>query len=116
MTENHAANCEISVAEEKELVTTRVISSSPSLVYEAWTKPEHLAQWWGPNGFTNTFLKFDLRPGGIWEFVMHGLDGVDYPNKTNLSKSGQNGSCCGTYMTPIFNSRQPSRILAAQPD
>lgn len=88
MTENHAANCEISVAEEYELVTTRVINASPSLVYEAWTKPEHLAQWWGPNGFTNTFLEFNLRPGGIWEFVMHGPDGVDYPNKNEFVEIG----------------------------
>ncbi|MCE5172528.1 SRPBCC family protein [Paenibacillus profundus] len=84
MTENRAANNEISAAEEYELVTTRVINASPALVYEAWTKPEHLAQWWGPNGFTNTFHEFDLRPGGIWEFVMHGPNGVEYPNKNEF--------------------------------
>jgi uncharacterized protein YndB with AHSA1/START domain len=39
-----------------------------------------LACWWGPNGFTNTFHEFDLKPGGTWQFVMHGPDGVDYPN------------------------------------
>ncbi|WP_019419112.1 SRPBCC family protein [Paenibacillus sp. OSY-SE] len=88
MTENRAANNEISAAEEYELVTTRVINASPALVYEAWTKPEHLAQWWGPNGFTNTFHEFDLRPGGIWEFVMHGPNGVEYPNKNEFVEIG----------------------------
>ncbi|WP_430109589.1 SRPBCC family protein [Paenibacillus sp. B1-33] len=88
MTENRAANSEFSRAEENELVTTRVMNASPALVYEAWTKPEHLAQWWGPNGFTNTFHKFDLRPGGIWEFVMHGPNGVDYPNKNEFIEIG----------------------------
>ncbi|MGG0813070.1 SRPBCC family protein [Paenibacillus alvei] len=88
MTENRAANSEFSIAEENELVTTRVMKASPALVYEAWTKPEHLAQWWGPNGFTNTFHKFDLRPGGIWEFVMHGPNGVDYPNKNEFVEIG----------------------------
>jgi uncharacterized protein YndB with AHSA1/START domain len=34
------------------------------LVYQAWTNPNHLKNWWGPNGFTNTFNEFDLRPGG----------------------------------------------------
>ncbi|TQR41108.1 SRPBCC family protein [Paenibacillus popilliae] len=88
MTENHAANSETSSAEEYELVTTRVINASPALVYEAWTKPEHLAQWWGPNGFTNTFHEFDLRPGGTWEFVMHGPNGVNYPNKSEFVEIG----------------------------
>ena len=88
MTENHAANSETSSAEEYELVTTRVMNAPPSLVFEAWTKPEHLAQWWGPKGFTNTFHEFDLRPGGIWEFVMHGPNGVDYPNKNEFVEIG----------------------------
>lgn len=88
MTENLAANNEINGAEEYELVTTRVLNASPALVYKAWTKPEHLAQWWGPSGFTNTFHEFDLRPGGIWEFVMHGPNGADYPNKSEFVEIG----------------------------
>lgn len=66
---------------ENELVTTRIFDYPRELVFKAWTNPDYLAQWWGPNGFTNTFKKFDLRPGGTWEFIMHGPDGTDYPNK-----------------------------------
>lgn len=88
MTENRTATNEISAAEENEFVASRVMNASPALVYEAWTKPEHLAQWWGPNGFTNTFHEFDLRPGGLWEFVMHGPNGVDYPNKSEFVEIG----------------------------
>lgn len=88
MTEKRASNNEISAAQEYEFVATRVMNASPALVYEAWTKHEHLAQWWGPNGFTNTFHEFDLRPGGIWEFVMHGPNGVDYPNKSEFVEIG----------------------------
>jgi uncharacterized protein YndB with AHSA1/START domain len=66
---------------EKELTTTRIFEASRELVFEAWTNPQHLAQWWGPEGFTNTFQVFDFRPGGTWEFIMHGPDGVDYKNK-----------------------------------
>ena len=36
---------------------------------------------WGPKGFTNTIHEMDVRPGGVWRFVMHGPDGVDYQNK-----------------------------------
>jgi len=46
-----------------------------------WTDREHVARWWGPKGFTNTIYEMDLRPGGVWRFVMHGPDGVDYQNK-----------------------------------
>jgi uncharacterized protein YndB with AHSA1/START domain len=46
-----------------------------------WTDPNHVAQWWGPKGFTNTIHEMDVRPGGVWRFVMHGPDGVDYQNK-----------------------------------
>ena len=46
-----------------------------------WTDPEHVAKWWGPTGFTNTIYEMDVRPGGVWRFVMHGPDGIDYQNK-----------------------------------
>ncbi|QHT62191.1 polyketide cyclase [Paenibacillus lycopersici] len=70
-------------AGENELVAVRVIDAPRELVFDAWTNPELLAQWWGPKGFTNTFSEFDPRPGGAWVFVMHGPNGVDYPN-TNV--------------------------------
>jgi uncharacterized protein YndB with AHSA1/START domain len=67
---------------DREIVTTRVLNAPRGLVFKAWTDPYHLMHWWGPKGFTNTFHEFDLRPGGIWRFVMHGPDGVDYKNKS----------------------------------
>ena len=65
----------------RELVVTRVIDAPRELVFEAWTDPKHLAQWWGPNGFSTTTHSFDFRPGGVWRFVMHGPDGRDYQNR-----------------------------------
>jgi uncharacterized protein YndB with AHSA1/START domain len=67
---------------DREIVTTRVLNAPRELVFKAWTDPDQLVQWWGPKGFTNTFHEFDMRPGGIWRFVMHGPDGVDYQNKS----------------------------------
>ena len=63
-----------------EIVTTRVFNFPRQLVYKAWTMPEHLRNWWGPNGFTNTFHAFDLRVGGRWTFTMHGPEKGHYPN------------------------------------
>lgn len=65
----------------RELVITRVFDASPALVFEAWTDPKHLINWWGPTGFTNTFLEIDIKPGGVWRFIMHGPDGTNYDNR-----------------------------------
>ena len=65
----------------RELVFTRVFDAPRELVFKAWTEPEHVAQWWGPDGFTTTIYEMDVRPGGVWRFIMHGPDGVDYKNK-----------------------------------
>jgi uncharacterized protein YndB with AHSA1/START domain len=63
-----------------EIVITRVLDAPRELVWEVWTKPEHLAQWWGPKGFTTTIEEHQFRPGGRFKHVMHGPDGTDYPN------------------------------------
>ena len=62
------------------IVSTRRFAASPALLWQAWSEPELLARWWGPDGFTNSFAEFDFRPGGDWRFVMHGPNGTDYPN------------------------------------
>lgn len=65
-----------------ELKLTRVFDAPVKTVWEAWTDPKQVAQWWGPRGFTLTTHSKDLKPGGHWDYTMHGPDGVDYPNKT----------------------------------
>jgi uncharacterized protein YndB with AHSA1/START domain len=67
--------------EGRILETSRVIDAPRALVFEAWSDPEHLAAWWGPNGFTTTTSAFAFHPGGVWRFVMHGPDGRDYENR-----------------------------------
>jgi uncharacterized protein YndB with AHSA1/START domain len=66
---------------DREIVTTCVVDAPRERVWTAWTDREQVAQWWGPNGFTNTIHEMDLRRGGMWRFVMHGPDGTDYKNK-----------------------------------
>jgi uncharacterized protein YndB with AHSA1/START domain len=65
---------------DREIVITRTLDAPRERVWEAWTNPQHVANWWGPNGFTTTIEEMDVRPGGVWKHVMHGLDGTDYPN------------------------------------
>ena len=66
---------------DRQISLTRLIEAPRDLVFEAWISDEHLARWWGPNGFTLTTDEIDVRPGGHWRFTMHGPDGVDYPNE-----------------------------------
>lgn len=68
--------------QDRELFITRQLDAPIDLVWEVWSSPEHIVNWWGPNGFTNTITKMDLRPGGEWDLVMHGPDGTDYINKS----------------------------------
>jgi uncharacterized protein YndB with AHSA1/START domain len=65
---------------DREITASRLIGAPRERVFAMWTDPEHLAQWWGPNGFTITIHEIDVRPDGVWRFVMHGPDGVDYKN------------------------------------
>ncbi|WP_127582078.1 SRPBCC family protein [Paenibacillus koleovorans] len=65
---------------ENELMATREYDVPRELVFRAWTTPDLLAMWWGPQGFTNTFHECDMKPGGTWRYTMHGPDGADYPN------------------------------------
>ncbi|MGE3520312.1 MAG: SRPBCC domain-containing protein [Vicinamibacterales bacterium] len=65
-----------------EIVLTRVYDAPVRAVWDAWTIPEQVEQWWGPRGFTLTTHSKDLRAGGTWRYTMHGPDGVDYPNVT----------------------------------
>lgn len=44
-------------------------------VFQAWTKAEHMANWWGPAGFDLTVLSFDGKPGGHFHFGMKSPDG-----------------------------------------
>src|SRR6218665_1864956 len=69
-------------AADRTLSTARVIAASPRAIFAAFERPELLAAWWGPNGFTNTFDLFEFRPEGRWYFTMHGPNGAHYPNQS----------------------------------
>jgi uncharacterized protein YndB with AHSA1/START domain len=79
--ENNSVKPIATNAEKREFVINRVLDAPRELVFEAWTDPKHLAMWWGPKGFTSTNQEIDIRPDGVWRYVMHGPDGRDYQNK-----------------------------------
>lgn len=63
---------------EAEVEIVRIFDAPRDLVYEAWTKPEHMTQWWGPGPFTSHSCKLDVRPGGEWQITMRSPEGRDF--------------------------------------
>ena len=61
---------------DREVVITRILNAPRELIWEAWTNPEHIVNWWGPDGFITTIEKMDFRVGGEWKYMMVGPDGT----------------------------------------
>jgi uncharacterized protein YndB with AHSA1/START domain len=76
----------LSTTPESEIVNSRVVNAPRETVWAAWTDPDHLKNWWGPAGFTNTFHEFNLHEGGKWVFTMHGPEKGNYPNDCEFIK------------------------------
>ena len=68
--------------ENREIRITRTLKAPIELMWDVWTNPEHIANWWGPKGFTTTIHGMDFREGGEWILTMHGPDGTNYPNRS----------------------------------
>lgn len=66
----------------REIRITRLYDAPVALVWNAWTDNAQVSQWWGPRGFSITTHSKELRPGGFWDYTMHGPDGKDWPNFT----------------------------------
>jgi uncharacterized protein YndB with AHSA1/START domain len=63
---------------ERVLVITRVFDAPPSQLFEVWSKPEHIARWWGPRGFSVPHHEIDVRPGGAYRLCMRSPEGSDH--------------------------------------
>jgi uncharacterized protein YndB with AHSA1/START domain len=73
-------------SDPSSIIGMREFDAPRELVFSVWTDVKHLAQWWGPNGFSTTTSSFDFKPGGVWRFVMHGPDGRDYQNRVTFEE------------------------------
>src|SRR5882757_3670760 len=63
----------------RQMTLTRLINAPIELVWEAWTDPKQVAQWWGPNGFSSPVCQWDAKPGNTIHIDMQGPDGTIYP-------------------------------------
>ncbi|MEO1049008.1 MAG: SRPBCC domain-containing protein [Bacteroidota bacterium] len=65
-------------AKNRTLTLERTFDAPIKLVWEAWTRPEHIANWWGPQGMETTVIEHDFNVGGKWKYVMKMPDGNDF--------------------------------------
>jgi len=66
---------------DREIVLSRVIAAPRERVFQAWTDPSQVAQWFGPEGFQVESLECDIRVGGRWRFIYTGPDGTRWDNR-----------------------------------
>jgi len=67
---------------ERQIKVERLVDAPVDLVFEVWTKPEHLDKWWGPSGYTTTTQSFLFQVGGEWIYQMKHDQHGDFPNFT----------------------------------
>ena len=63
---------------DREILMTRVFDAPRRLVFEAWTKPEHVRRWYGCAAVTLEVCEIDLRVGGAYRYTLRGPDGVTH--------------------------------------
>ncbi len=104
----------------KKFVITRRFDAPRELVWKAWTNPENLEHWWGPEGFKIRVSKFDLKPDGIFHYYMQDTDGqamwgkfvfreIDAPERLVFVNSFADEE--GNIIRPPFEQNWPKQIL-----
>ena len=115
-------NSAVTSTADREIVISRVLDAPRALAFDVWTDPQHVGQWYGPRGFTITSHVMDVRAGGTWKFVMHGPDGVDYPNtivfievvrpeRLVYSHGGEEGETGRFHVTVTFDEHDGKTLL-----
>lgn len=65
--------------ESRTLTLEKMLNAPRELVWEAWTQPEHISNWWGPDGMETEVLEMDFRTGGRWKYIMTAPNGMKHP-------------------------------------
>jgi uncharacterized protein YndB with AHSA1/START domain len=59
----------------RTLSITKVIDAPVQLVWDAWTNPDHVIQWWAPPGMKIEVMEHEFKVGGKWKYIMPMPDG-----------------------------------------
>lgn len=77
--QRQAPDSSASLNVETDLVVTRVLPAPPALVWRAWTEPERVTAWWGPDGCSVSDCEIEVRVGGVFRLKLSAPDGTVYP-------------------------------------
>ncbi|MDC0708699.1 SRPBCC family protein [Stigmatella sp. ncwal1] len=66
---------------DREIILSRVLDAPRELVFDAWTDPAHVAQWWGPDGYSTQVHQMEVKAGGTLRFLLTGPDGTKFPDR-----------------------------------
>lgn len=69
----------VTLLSDREIVITRAFDAPRTVVFDTWTKAEHVARWWDPSRVPLAVCEIDLRPNGAFRFVNQGPDGLKHP-------------------------------------
>jgi uncharacterized protein YndB with AHSA1/START domain len=78
MLATNSAEVSLTLPSDREILITRLFDRPRQLLFDAWTKPEHLRLWWGCEGSSLTDCQVDLRPDGEWHLVMQMADNSEH--------------------------------------
>ncbi len=79
MTQPASSTLQVTTPSDREIVMTRTFDAPRELVFEAWTRPEHVRHWWGWRSSTMIVCEADVRPGGSWRYVTREENGMEVP-------------------------------------
>ncbi|MBA3295078.1 MAG: SRPBCC family protein [Geodermatophilaceae bacterium] len=68
----------VTTPSDREILITRTFDAPAARVFDAWTTPEHVRQWWGSDDAPMVECDIDLRVGGAWRYVTRGTDGTEF--------------------------------------
>ena len=87
---------------DREIRITQIFNAPVELLWEVWTRPDHISKWWGPSGFTATIHEMELREEGSWNLTLHGPDGKNYPNRSVYRQIVPNEKIVFEHFNPHF--------------
>lgn len=88
--------------EDRSLRINRKLKATIDQVWEVWTDPVLIPNWWGPDGFTTTIHQMDLQEGGEWKLTLHAPDGTNYPNRSIFKEIIQYEKIAFEHFNPHF--------------
>lgn len=110
--------------EDNRLIHTRLLDAPRELVWEVWTNPDHIKEWWGPDGFSLTTKSMTVAQGDCWDFIMHGM-GQDWdnlitytevikPSRLSYKHSGAKDDAYNFTVTVLFEELEGKTLLTMQ--